>query len=112
MPLQNLSPLLFLVIGSAPHLLAEEPSHVELYRSLSTHRVSPGCGTSVAGASVPLFAWVISLPPVAQPISYHNFADQRWLYGVPNFWNVASNLPFAVVGALGCWWLLLMGAPS
>jgi hypothetical protein len=38
---------------------------------------------------------------LSQPASYHNFADQRTMMGIPNFWNVASNLPFAVIGAWG-----------
>ena len=37
---------------------------------------------------------VFLLPPIPQDPAYHNFADQRTLYGVPNFWNVVSNLPF------------------
>ena len=41
------------------------------------------------------------LPPIPQPSSYHAFADGRTMLGVPNFLNVASNLPFLVVGALG-----------
>lgn len=40
-------------------------------------------------------------PPLAQPASYHNFADQRLLLGVPHSLNVLSNLPFLLVGALG-----------
>ncbi|HXZ19618.1 MAG TPA: hypothetical protein VEG63_06695, partial [Candidatus Acidoferrales bacterium] len=39
--------------------------------------------------------------PIAQPESYHLFADQRRLQGIPNFWNVVSNLPFAVAGLAG-----------
>ena len=39
--------------------------------------------------------------PLAQDPAYHLFADQRMLLGVPNFWNVVSNLAFLVVGALG-----------
>lgn len=39
--------------------------------------------------------------PIAQDLAYHEFADQRMLLGVPNFWNVASNLPFIIVGAWG-----------
>jgi hypothetical protein len=39
--------------------------------------------------------------PVAQDPAYHHVADQRALDGVPNFLNVASNLPFLLVGALG-----------
>jgi hypothetical protein len=38
---------------------------------------------------------------IAQPENYHAFADNRMLIGIPNFWNVTSNLPFAVVGILG-----------
>src|SRR5713226_7825908 len=39
--------------------------------------------------------------PVPQDPSYHDFADQRTLFGVPNFCNVVSNLPFAFVGIAG-----------
>lgn len=41
------------------------------------------------------------LPALPQWQSYHDFADQRTLLGVPNAWNVLSNLPFLVIGALG-----------
>jgi hypothetical protein len=41
------------------------------------------------------------LPAVPQSQAYHDFADQRTLLGIPNFWNVVSNLPFIVIGALG-----------
>jgi len=36
-----------------------------------------------------------------QDQAYHQFADQRELFGIPNFWNVVSNLPFVAVGAVG-----------
>ena len=38
---------------------------------------------------------------LSQPASYHDFADKRTLLGIPNFWDVVSNLPFAVVGIWG-----------
>src|SRR5580692_4375224 len=41
------------------------------------------------------------VPPIPQDQSYHQFADQRTLFGVRNFWNVVSNLPFIAVGAAG-----------
>ncbi len=44
-----------------------------------------------------MFCW----PPIPQDPGYHAFADGRTLLGVPNFLNVASNIPFVVVGALG-----------
>ena len=40
-------------------------------------------------------------PPIPQPQEYHFFADRRPILEIPNFWNVVSNLPFAVVGVLG-----------
>jgi hypothetical protein len=43
----------------------------------------------------------ILLPRIPQPLSYHNFADHRAWLGIPNFGDVASNLPFAVVGVWG-----------
>lgn len=38
---------------------------------------------------------------VPQDPNYHVFADRRTILRIPNFWNVASNLPFLVVGAAG-----------
>src|SRR5262249_42789133 len=43
------------------------------------------------------------------PLSYHNFADHRSWLGIPNFNDVASNLPFAIVGILG---LIVMFTPG
>ena len=39
--------------------------------------------------------------PIPQDPSYHEFADRRILFGIPNFWNVFSNLPLVLVGAFG-----------
>lgn len=51
------------------------------------------------------------LHPIPQPLSYHNFADHRpWLV-IPNFGDVVSNLPFAVVGIWGLIVLFKPGAP-
>ncbi len=44
---------------------------------------------------------IFLLPPIPQSELYHNFADKRMLFGVPNCLNVVSNLLFLFVGALG-----------
>ena len=44
---------------------------------------------------------LLLVPPITQDQNYHDFADQRTLLGIPNFWNVVSNLPFIAVGAAG-----------
>ena len=49
--------------------------------------------------SLVAIAGAFSLPPVPQDPAYHDFADQRRLLGVNNFWDVVSNLPFLFVGA-------------
>ncbi|HFC30795.1 MAG TPA: alkaline phytoceramidase [Oceanospirillales bacterium] len=41
------------------------------------------------------------IKPIAQDLNYHNFSDKRTIFGIPNFWNVISNLPFLIVGILG-----------
>lgn len=41
------------------------------------------------------------IPPLAQDPSYHNFADQRTLHGVANYWNSLSNLLFILIGLFG-----------
>jgi hypothetical protein len=46
------------------------------------------------------------LPPIPQDQGYHAFADGRTMLGIPNFLNVASNLPFLIVGVLGLAFLL------
>ena len=56
--------------------------------------------------SVPLLAVVALYPAIPQPVEYHDFADQRQIAGIPHFWNVISNLPFAIIGLFGCAWLL------
>jgi len=48
-----------------------------------------------------LFTGVMALEPIAQSAVYHDFADQRSLLGVPNLLDVASNVAFLIVGALG-----------
>ncbi len=48
-----------------------------------------------------LFAGVMALEPIAQSAAYHDFADRRLLLGVPNLLDVASNIAFVIVGALG-----------
>ena len=45
----------------------------------------------------------ILLPPIAQDPGYHKFADRRGWFGIPLFWNVVSNLPFALAGLYGLW---------
>lgn len=40
-------------------------------------------------------------PPLLQPQSYHNFADQRVLFGLPHAMDVISNLPFLLLGLFG-----------
>jgi len=42
-----------------------------------------------------------TLPPIPQNPQYHQFADTATLLGIPNFWNVASNILFLIVGILG-----------
>src|SRR5258708_866895 len=39
--------------------------------------------------------------PIAQSLAYHHFADQRALWGIANFADTVSNLPFLFVGIWG-----------
>lgn len=55
----------------------------------------------LVGLALGAIAAALSLPPIRQNPAYHAFADQRTLLGLPNFWNVASNLPFLPAGLLG-----------
>jgi len=52
-----------------------------------------------AAAAVLVISFFV--PPIPQDPAYHNFADQRAFWGIPNFGDVVSNAPFLVVGGLG-----------
>jgi hypothetical protein len=41
------------------------------------------------------------LPPFKQPQAFHQFADQRTWFGIPNFLNAISNAGFLLVGLAG-----------
>lgn len=56
----------------------------------------------LACAGVALLLLVLSAP-IPQDPAYHLFVDERHMLGVPNFWNVMSNLPFLLVGIVGLW---------
>jgi len=43
----------------------------------------------------------LSLKPIPQDPAYHEFADRREIAGIPNFFDVVSNLPFLVIGIAG-----------
>ena len=44
---------------------------------------------------------VFLIDPIAQDPLYHNFSDAVEMLNVANFWNVVSNIPFAIVGIWG-----------
>lgn len=49
------------------------------------------------------------LKPIPQLQSYHHFADQRNFLGIPNAWNVLSNIAIALPGL---WGLVLLFSPE
>jgi hypothetical protein len=62
------------------------------------HRVRLALLVALAAIAIAVTTW---LPPIPQDPAYHIFADRRTMFGVRNFLNVASNLAFLVVGAVG-----------
>lgn len=48
-----------------------------------------------------VFSIFIFVDPISQPKSYHLFSDTRYFFGVTNFFNVASNIPFLIIGIIG-----------
>jgi Ceramidase len=81
-----------------------------LRRAMVSAHVAPQTGRSGA-ITPPVLAMgiltigslcaLLLLPRITQDQSYHEFVDQRTLLGIPNFWNVISNVPFIMVGAAG-----------
>lgn len=56
--------------------------------------------------SAMLVAVCCMMPRIPQPQWYHLFADRRSFLGIPNFDDVISNLPFAVIGIWNAVFLL------
>lgn len=58
-----------------------------------------------------VYAWVVAIvcfvvlmivtPAIPQNQAYHDFADHRKYFGIPNTLNVVSNFPFLVIGIIG-----------
>ena len=44
---------------------------------------------------------ILTQAPIPQDAGYHLFVDTREICSIPNFWNVVTSLPFAIVGLLG-----------
>ena len=55
----------------------------------------------LAGFTIVAAIVALVVPPVAQPLSYHRFADDRAMLGVPHFMNVVSNAAFLAAGLAG-----------
>ena len=50
---------------------------------------------------IAMLAGFMMREPIAQDPAYHDFADHRELFGIPNLQDVASNLAFLVIGIAG-----------
>lgn len=55
----------------------------------------------IAGITLASIIGVWLLPPIPQDPAYHDFAVPLQVAGIPNFWNVVSNVPFVIVGVAG-----------
>ena len=62
--------------------------------------------------SAALIIAVFFLDPIPQDPAYFLFADSRPLLGIPNFWNVMSNVPFLLVGGVGVYFLRSANQPE
>jgi hypothetical protein len=73
--------------------MKNQPESPAIMRRIAPILIIVLCGFAIGG-----LAWY---GPMHQDLAYHDFADQRVVLSVPNFWNVVSNLPFVLVGLLG-----------
>jgi hypothetical protein len=93
-----------------PELAREAPGHkVENFSMISLKNWKLAL---LAGVALTTIAVSVLIGPISQDLSYHSFADQRMVLGIPNFWNVLSNLSFLGVGALGLRHLLAGEPPG
>jgi hypothetical protein len=66
---------------------------------------------AAAAAAAAILA-AIYVDPIAQDPAYHRFADPRSFFSVPNFLDVMSNIPFAIVGVAGLIFIARHGATT
>src|SRR5947208_11797828 len=80
--------------------LALRPRRAQLLRGKSVLRVHWRYFLMVAivAGSLVLMLWQ---QPFRQDPAYHDFADRRTFFGIPNFFDVTSNLAFLLVGIAG-----------
>jgi hypothetical protein len=60
----------------------------------------------IIGISVVALVGLILAPRVPLGPHYHDFADRRTMFGIPNAQDVLSNILFVIVGVWGFVWLL------
>ena len=56
---------------------------------------------SVVAIAAAILLALALLPPVAEPQRFQTLADDRSFFGIANFVNVVSNVPFLIVGVWG-----------
>jgi hypothetical protein len=56
--------------------------------------------------AVIVYSIFVFVPPIPQPLSYHNFADRRVIADIPYFGDVVSNILFILVGFSGLAFLI------
>ena len=54
---------------------------------------------------------IVLVRPIPEPTIFRQLADDRALFGIANFWNVVSNIPFLLVGAWGLY-VIARGRPG
>jgi hypothetical protein len=62
-----------------------------------------GRALAIAAISLVCLAAALVLPALPQPTDYHDFADDRRLFGIANALDVASNAAFLLAGLAGLW---------
>jgi hypothetical protein len=67
------------------------------YRPMSPNQKA----AMILGISLLSLVGIFMAAPIPQALSFHHFADTRSLWGIPNFANVVSNLPFLIIGPWG-----------
>jgi hypothetical protein len=75
--------------------------------AVATNR--PQIWVATLGAAL-ILGLVALVGPIHQPLSYHDFADQRVFLGIPHAGDVLSNLGFLIVGFAGLFFLLQRSA--
>src|SRR5262245_48781591 len=83
------------------------PNNLEIKAASDSKAHRQKLALLAVAAAVCICAVFLFIRPMPQWQGYHNFADKRAILGIPNTFDVLSNIAFLLAGTAGLLWTQL-----